>query len=485
MTSMKTIVKLILLGLVVLGCDNVTVDADGLHGRDSETATGSDTTVGTGNTNPVDTVTTNPIDTVTTNPIDTVTTNPIDTATSVATELEAGNTGWEDVTAMTGCGCDEDGEVCGVNGTCVPRCDEIGRCVEAVVEREVKNMTLVDDDLYMVQSPQQDALENPLSGQRLVQVNLATNTSTEVFASEVGTEIKFVGMTDTGSSGALAVVALKGDSVKVITISSTLQASTPVVLPSGVDWDSLSLVGDYLYYFTNESDDAWRILLDASATPEVAIAASAMTVTLPGGVCYGDTSGFGSQLVASTDVVWYTANCTLCALDVSANDTLHCGYYEASYNWLFPAEEYIWSISYMPAAFGQRFDKSLASLNVYAFPSEEVYYHAINHTILYRNWGYLVEPDTQWIVGFPLAVAREPQRLLPSSVFTEPYDAYSGKPAVVGQPGLVWVHEVKDATGKTIRTLVFSVPLPPRMCDAELPCDAGETCGTDGFCATP
>lgn len=469
MTSMKTIIKLILLGLVVLGCDNVTVDADGLHGRDSETATGSDTKA----------------DTATTHPIDTATTNPIETTTSVATELETGNTGREDVTAMKGCGCDEAGEVCGVNGTCVSRCDEIGRCLEAVVEREVTSMTLVDDDLYLVQSPQEDALENSLTGQRLVQVNLATNTSTVVFDSEVGTEIKFVGMTDTGSSGALAVVALKGDLVKVVTISSTLQASTPVVLPAGVQWSSLSLVGDYLYYFTNESDDAWRILLDASATPEVAIAASAMTVTLPGGVCYGDTSGFGSQLVASTDVVWYTANCTLCALDVSANDTLYCGYYEASYNWLFPTEEYIWSISSMPAAFGQRFDKSLASLNVYAFPSEEAYYHATNHTMLYRNWGYLVEPDTQWIVGFPLAVAREPQRLLPSSVFTEPYDPYSGKPVVVGHPGLIWSHEVKDVADKTIRTLIFSVPLPPRMCDAELPCDDGESCGADGFCVTP
>jgi len=101
-------------------------------------------------------------------------------------------------------------------------------------------------------------------------------------------------------------------------------------------------------------------------------------------------------------------------------------------------------------------------------------------TVLANGWLYSVASpsDYSWIgrrlMRYPATVGRLPQEILPKEWATHLF--------AVSKSDLYWAYSIASAS---TQQHIFSMPLPPQPCDAQLPCaDTTKICGSS-YCVAP
>ena len=403
-----------------------------------------------------------------------------------------------EVSTLTGCGCDETEEVCGHDGKCIPRCDAFGRCLEAVVDGEKQISFMKDKTLLLYEAPQKDPLGNPVSGMRLWRLNRETGVINTILESDAGVatlgmiadELVVVEFTDPLTVHRLS---LEGNPIVALTLPDGL----PVDYEGLSEWqiwgalnlnDNLALDGTYLYYIDENDGSVWRLAVEANAEPEQVIPADAY----PGeAICSYDD--YEKYFTVTESVVWWN-QCQLCVVDLKNSTSPACdnalptyeGKAEKGTRGQLVVSKFVNLGEKMPLV--DIMDASLSSLRIFKGDDYSFSDDVNNvHFAFDDNWAYSLAPGTTNVLSFPLHVPRLPQELFPASLITAPdlnYGNFDEK-VKAGAHHLVWLEPVLDDNEEVVRTLVVSIPIPPRMCDAELPCAAeNETCGDDGICVS-
>ncbi|MBN2673939.1 MAG: hypothetical protein JXX29_19820 [Deltaproteobacteria bacterium] len=413
-----------------------------------------------------------------------------DADTDTGTDTES-TPGFNDIVSLTGCGCNDTTEACGADGECIPRCDSLGRCIEGVVDGELLPWaeTLTFDSsgerLFVKQRPQTDFLGNPISNYRLWEIDMVSGNT--ILWADIDEEFKFWGTMQDG----VVVAKYLTVPIEVQYYSEPEQLETNIYLPEfASEYDSV-LAEDSILFLrkTNVSQNneyhLWRMSLTTDAVAEIYVEASVLS-----GTDTGDPYGWISY--SSNGKMWSMTSDRLCHFEVNDASTITCyqnpSYFDG-YKSVVQAGNYLymWDIM-VDGPVATTMDAEFNMLNVYQYPpvcnTEEwpgckLYF--------YKNWAYGFESGNPNFISFPLFAAREPQVLYPRDYFVGSIEPDSGMSSglSVGAGKFVWLYSTTAADNYTIRTLVLSAPLPPHMCDAELPCTGeGETCGADGFCAT-
>ncbi|MBN2715986.1 MAG: hypothetical protein JXX14_09025 [Deltaproteobacteria bacterium] len=451
---------------------------------------------------------------------------------------------WNNVVALSGCGCNDETEACNEDGTCVPRCDEMGRCLQMVFDGYVNIMPFLDGySLYVQELNQWWKPQDEWLTSKSWWVDLKNNS--KLMVNDGSGDLRHAA----GVSSDGQMVYPGGDRLTFLAPSGEI--STYKLFGTVIDSGNPAgcvLSENYIYGFgdyvtsTGEvlENTIWRIAQDGDHQRELIFPGETMIALEPDlADAIGGEFGIG-MLGASDDVVGFYLLFTqqLCLFEVGASpDTVMCIPARPGAEDTFGARAYLEDsvvsdrLIYLERSTDENDHvlNTLAALDVdgnqqalhtwdgdheeieYAswgpgVPLEEmlqdgfhylekesakVSYEALEGPWHYApfmshdGWVYDVDPVAGQMIGFPVVAPNAVQNIFPITIappeaFGARYSPYRGH---ISEAGFVWRQVVDDGTGTVLRSHIVSMPLPPRPCGVPIPCvGKGETCGPEGFC---
>ncbi|MBN2530398.1 MAG: hypothetical protein JXR76_28685 [Deltaproteobacteria bacterium] len=490
------------LSIFVNGCgDDIDGDDSSNNGQTGGgTETDPVTSSDSGNTTSTDLTPGSDSDSIIPNGTDSDTISDTDTSSPVETDPYAPTVSWEVATALSGCGCNDATQVCGVEGACIPRCDDVGRCLIGVVSAEVEYQKSIDnsESFVMLYEPAlRDGLDNPINEAQLWKFNPETG---DAIALENGFDS--VGTLNDGTF--LWKNVLPSGQIELDT-----RTGTTYPLPSSIENElmpiHIKVSDDWAYYpgvvlsEDGESSETWilRTRLNGAGEEEKVISSSQLQVGASVPNC-SDASDVEVLHVTSQGILYtYSDDClSIYALDVASPiESLVAE--NASFGWtvsigidgeffILAEEDIYWSENAYVRAFNALTGNTLNVYNHVGLGENSSH----RGFVFNEGWGYCMDNSVdENIVGFPLGIGHEPIVVFPktftlNSELPVAYGFEKGLFAANG--GLVSIKHVKDTAGNTVKSLLIQLPLPPKPCNTiTLPCaGVGETCGQDRYCTS-
>jgi len=373
------------------------------------------------------------------------------------------------------CTCASSDKICNAARECVPRCDDAGRCARWLANHAVKDLFVEGTSLYYLVAATTDPLGNPDANGALYRVETTGGTPT-LIAGSLGNPYKILGRYKN------ATILQSQDTNGIRPIISVSDAGVASTLGQQAGYAG-AMWGNWIAYPDPDELKIMGIDLDGTLEPVVLAQATlpALRVSMP--IVLDDTILYGSYVDQN--------NFQLCSLPISQLaseptclpvDTYNgCVYAAASSGNQF----YCWSIS--------------GGLSSFVPPSTSMKLLYVEHdpmgqsSTVYANGGLYI--NDVWLdsglvghallVRVPTTVGRLPQEIVPDSLLSRHCSmgasGVAGVPFGVGSSDIFWVQYVPTSDNNQPQ-YIFSAPLPPQPCDADLPCaDSTLTC-TNGFC---
>ena len=489
-----------LVGLLLLGCGDVVVDADKKDTSSDRVEQGTASSAGTDRS----------------------------TDSAAGEELMAPQGIWDNVVALTGCGCHDATEACNDDGTCVPRCDDEGRCLHAVFNEMALPIHTQGDDVFVQLfdcSETEPAYVFNCPGADVWRVSLSSSNKS----------VTTTACSEDDDRG--CVLGVLSNNATVVSDSSAAfrlvypDGSTEIVQkPEEIQGHENILAGDVVYAAhdggvgreNSEELTLWEYSLGSERKLAAVLDGSELldAVTIQMGSSFGQSgllniSPVGAEGVHITFSIGTEAESAHCIFDMSAGASsvvcIPAGAFVGPVtnintgeivggNLLFvghtATRDIISDTLYALAASG-------AQQSLYTWPRdlefevpdlwdepgvEGLWLNGVVPLHSHAGWIYMFDAADENIIRMPFTAPQSSEVVYPLNI--APPEAFGVKQGSAWQLGLqlgddaiVWHQTVQDADFNVLRTLIVSAPLPPRPCSAELLCTGeGETCGADGFC---
>lgn len=345
------------------------------------------------------------------------------------------------------CSCPDPSSVCNAHGTCMPRCDRDGVCALWRVDRAVTGMLTDGEDLFLLLSPERDALGNLTPGAKSV---LLRARDLEQPPSEVAS---FAGLRTGGRligrvSDKTYVVDELPPAHFVLAISDDGSVAKRD-FPSLAGWVDVGASG--LYW--QDSGGLQRLPLDLSGDPELLHEPSA--------------TGSSQGLLVS-DKIWFGRDEQMCAFDPELPDAVSCltpvgPPFAARGNDIF---------TLVQGLIGEVHRQSLDEQDRILYrPREGGRYGLAGGPTLFADslYGFARKSEnTMEFIQFPALVAREPQAAVSDSIVGSLSAAQENTKGTsiplycVGSAGVFMTQRFQDLSGEdaNVSRYVFRAPLP-------------------------
>jgi hypothetical protein len=374
------------------------------------------------------------------------------------------------------CICDSPDQICNAEKACVARCDDGGRCTRWLANQPVVDMTVDGTTLYFAEKATTDAVGNPGTNGALYKVN-PTDREPTLVGGHLGAPYKILGryqgatyvQTQTSSGGTIVKVSDSGDFEVLETIG----------------WGA-SMWGHWLAYTTADNAKLMGIDLDVAQEPAVLAQPPAET----------SSSSPVSQLLVMRDLVLFQeyGHNEICSVQL-ANPTsgASCG----AFSWggmdryATSGIEYYKSDRYMVTSYSPLNTQLLFLYNVNAEGLG-----LLTGKIVYNDgWLYVDfiadRQESSRLARIPTTVGRLPQDVLPEPIVArhnsfavgDGRDTTTDMVFAIGPSDVYWVQYLSP-TNANGPQYIFSGPLPPKPCDADLPCSGSLVC-VNGYCGAP
>ena len=377
------------------------------------------------------------------------------------------------------CACGASDNICNGSNQCVPRCDESGLCARWLANQPVVDMTIDGTTLYFSEKATVDSEGNPGTDGALYRVG-PTDSVPTLIAGQLGNPSKILGRYN-GATFIETQAVGSGDIIRVTDSGDVTVIDAKNVTTHG---NVVSMWGHWLAYLSADGFKLMGVDLDGALQPSVLYERDD-----PSG-----WSGIMSPLVMR-DLVLYADFIfnEFCSIQLSdPTQSPNC----ASHGWSIQSEL---------ATSGSQYYESeeMAGISAYSPPStllltlldadSNVQGFQPGKIVYVDGWLYVNLYDIGTFLSrlarVPTTVVRPPQDILPEAIVTRHLVYASGNSGyltidmvfAIGASNVYWV-QLPPSGYVNGPQYIFSAPLPPKPCDADLPCLAPLVC-TDGYCS--
>ena len=378
------------------------------------------------------------------------------------------------------CTCPSSDEICNAASQCVPRCDDSGRCAKWLANHAVRDLLVEGSFLYYAVAAVADPLGNPGTNGSLYRVETNGGTPT-LIAEGLVDPYKILGR----YNGVTYIETQDNVGVAIVSVSDTGAVAN---LDQDVAWGEQAAMmwGHWIAYVNFNRSKLMGVDLTGNLTPVVLGQVSTGgdplpqilgTVVLDNQVLYTTTNPYQTCSVQLSNLVQGATCADGGGSFGQSNQSLAVAtagdpYFSGG----GPGGGIVWSYAPPNTRLLNLFDPSVSVTGGDYWATSFVYAN---------SWLYmdLQGGSSSKLVRVPTTVGRLPQAILPDSMATRDR---SGGPIVfaVSTTAFFWVQSMDptNASSSNQPQYIFSAPLPPYPCDADLPCaDSTQVC-SNGFC---
>lgn len=378
------------------------------------------------------------------------------------------------------CTCDASDQICNAASQCVPRCDDSGRCASWLANHAVKDLLVEGTSLFYAVGAGTDPLGNASTDGSFYRVDTTGGTPV-LIAGGLVNPYKIV-----GRYAGVTYIETKSDTTAAIVSVSDAGAVSNLDQDVASGEEAAMLWGHWLAYLNADQSKLMGIDLTSNLTPVVLAQVPTSGDTLQGPLVLDNQVLYGISSSGQT--------CSIQPSNLVQGSTCADG---GIFN---PFGGYV-----AVATTGDKYFVSLGTHSIVASyaplntqlltlfsPNVSGVDYSAGNLVYANGWLYmnLYGPCTSAeFVRVPTTLGRLPQAVIPDSMATlASVISHSGGGCELGSTvfavsdtAFFWV-QMMDPSNSNQPQYIFSAPLPPYPCDADLPCaDSTQVC-SNGFC---